>query len=129
MYNSPLHNAWAGIAFERVCLQHLEQIKQGLGFEAVISTAHSWRVPGAQIDLIIDRNDDIINVCEMKYSKGEYALDATELANMQHRVDAFQQETQTKKSIHLTLITAAGVTASSDTHSIQSMLTMDALFL
>ena len=48
---------------------------------------------------------------------------------MQHRVDAFQQETQTKKSIHLTLITAAGVTASSDTHSIQSMLTMDALFL
>ena len=47
---------------------------------------------------------------------------------MQHRVDTFQQETQTKKSIHLTLITAAGVTASSDTHSIQSMLTMDALF-
>ena len=129
MYNSPLHNTWAGIAFERVCLQHLEQIKRGLGFEAVICTAHSWSTPGAQIDLIIDRNDDVINVCEMKYSKGAYALDAAELANMQHRVDAFQQETQTKKSIHLTLITAAGVTASSDTHSIQSMLTMDALFL
>ena len=129
MYNSPLHNTWAGIAFERVCLQHLEQIKRGLGFEAVICTAQSWSTPGDQIDLIIDRNDDVINVCEMKYSKGAYALDAAELANMQHRVDAFQQETQTKKSIHLTLITAAGVTASSDTHSIQSMLTMDALFL
>jgi len=128
MYNSPLHNNWSGLAFERVCLQHLEQIKQGLGFSAVISTAHSWTGSGAQIDLVIDRNDDVINVCEMKYSKGKYALDAEELTKMQNRVNALQSETCTSKSINLTLITSNGVTAESDTHIIQSMLTMDDLF-
>lgn len=129
MYNSTLHNAWAGLAFERVCLQHLEQIKKGLGFSAVIATAHSWTGSGAQIDLLIDRNDDIINVCEMKYYKGKYPLTSEELEKMQNRITALQQETGTAKSINLTLITSYGVTTGSDTNNIHSMLTMDDLFL
>ena len=129
MYNSTLHNTWAGLAFERVCLQHLEQIKIGLGFSAVISTAHSWTGSGAQIDLLIDRNDDFINVCEMKYYKGKYPLTSEELAKMQNRINVLQQETGTTKSINLTLITTYGVTPGSDTHSIHSMLTMDDLFI
>lgn len=129
MYNSTLHNSWAGLAFERVCLQHLEQIKKGLGFGAVISTAHSWRCTDAQIDLLIDRNDYIINICEMKYSKSKYALDADEIERMQHRVDAFQKTTKTNKSINLTLITSNGVTEGSNTNSIHSMITMEQLFL
>ena len=129
MYNSPLHNAWSGLAFERVCLQHLEQIKKALGFGAVISTAHSWTSPGAQIGLLIDRSDDFINVCEMKYAKGKYALASEELAKMQNRVNVLQRETETPKSIILTLITSNGVTSGSDTHTIHSMLTMDDLFL
>lgn len=129
MYNSNLHNCWSGLAFERVCLQHIEQIKKGLGFGAVISTAHSWTSPGAQIDLVIDRNDDVINVCEMKYSKGKYPLDSDEIAKMQNRVDTFQRETETKKSIQLTLITSNGVTSGSDVHNIHNMLTMDDLFV
>ena len=129
MYNSPLHNSWSGLAFERVCLQHLEQIKKGLGFGGVISTAHSWRSTGVQIDLLIDRNDGIINVCEMKYSKGKYALDAEEIQKMQNRVDVFQRETETNKSINLTLVTSNGVTEGSDIHTIHNILTMDTLFL
>lgn len=129
MYNSTLHNTWAGLAFERVCLQHIEQIKKALGFGAVISTAHSWRGPGAQIDLLIDRNDNVINVCEMKYSKGKYAFNEEELEKMQNRIDTLQTETETQKTIHLTLITSNGVTPGSDTHNIQSMLTMDDLFV
>ncbi len=129
MYNSPLHSNWAGLAFERVCLQHLEQIKKGLGFSAVISTAHSWTGPSSQIDLLIDRNDGFINVCEMKYYKGKYPLSTDELEKMQNRVNILQRETGTNKSINLTLITSFGVTPGSDTHSIQSMLTMDDLFL
>lgn len=128
MYNSPLHNSWAGLAYERVCLQHLDQIKKALGFNAVISTAHSWTAPGVQIDLLIDRNDGVINVCEMKYCKGKYALDAEEMERMQHRIDRLQEETQTTKAILLTLITSYGVTPTSDTHAIHSMLTMDDLF-
>jgi uncharacterized protein len=128
MYNSPLHNTWAGLAFERVCLQHIEQIKAGLGFSGVISTAHSWSNPKAQIDLLIDRNDGIINLCEMKYSKGKYALDTAELQRMQNRVDTFIAESGTDKAIHLTLITSNGVAESSDISAIHSLLTMDDLF-
>ena len=73
--DTSVHNAWAGLAFERVCLQHLPEIKAALGFSAVISSAHSWTFKpkpddtdqiGVQIDLLIDRNDGIINLCEMK---------------------------------------------------------------
>ncbi|MGM9868907.1 MAG: ATP-binding protein [Sodaliphilus sp.] len=128
MYNSPLHNTWAGLAFERVCLQHLDQIKKALGFGAVISTAHSWASRGAQIDLLIDRNDNVINVCEMKYSKGKYALKDEDIEKMQNRVNRLQEETGTTKTIHQTLITSYGLTPGSDTHTIQSMLTMDDLF-
>lgn len=128
MYNSPLHNTWAGGAFERVCLQHLDQIKKALGFGAVISTAHSWASRGAQIDLLIDRNDNVINVCEMKYSKGKYALKDEDIEKMQNRVNRLQEETGTTKTIHQTLITSYGLTPGSDTHTIRSMLTMDDLF-
>lgn len=128
MYNSPLHNTWAGLAFERVCLQHLEQIKTALGFAAVVSTAHSWQVAGAQIDLLIDRNDGIINVCEMKYCKGKYTLTTEEMEKMQYRVNRLQEETATSKTIMQTLITTYGLTSVSDTHAIQAQLTLDDLF-
>ncbi len=128
MYNSPLHNAWAGLAFERVCLQHIDEIKKALGFSAVVSTAHSWIGKGVQIDLLIDRNDSVINVCEMKYAKSKYALYADEAEKMQHRVDVFAKETGTQKSINLTMITSYGLTADSDVSSIQSQVTMDDLF-
>lgn len=128
MYNSPVHNTWAGLAFERVCLQHLDEIKRALGFSAVISTAHSWTGKSAQIDLLIDRSDNVINICEMKYCKSKYALGADEIEKMQHRVDTFVSETCTRKSINLTMVTSYGLTADSDTSSIQIQVTMDDLF-
>ena len=84
---TPTHSTWAGLAFERVCLQHLPQIKAALGFSAVISTAHSWTFKpkredadqrGVQIDLLIDRNDEVINLCEMKYGNDLYSIDKEE---------------------------------------------------
>ena len=128
MYNSPLHNTWAGLAFERVCLQHIDQIKASLGFGGVVCTAHSWSNPKAQIDLLIDRNDGIINICEMKYSKGKYNLDGAEMQRIQNRVESFIAESGTEKSIHITLITSNGVSVASETSAIQSQLTMDDLF-
>ena len=128
MYNSTTHNTWAGLAFERVCLQHLDQIKKALGFEAVISTAHAWPHKDAQIDLLIDRNDNTINICEMKFYKSPYQLTADDIDDMQRRVDTFRAETDTDKTLLLTLITSYGVTPTSDTHQIQSILTMEDLF-
>ncbi len=98
-YSTSIHDTWAGLAFERVCLQHFDQIKKALGFSAVISTAHSWthkpkdeNDKGVQIDLLIDRNDDVINLCEMKYSKDEYLTDSDEDQRLRRRVSTFQRE-------------------------------------
>lgn len=130
-----VHDTWAGLAFERVCLQHLEQIKKALGFSAVISTAHSWihkpkdkNDKGVQIDLLIDRNDDVINVCEMKYSKDLYIIDAEEDMRLRRRVSTFQRETGTKKAIHLTMITTYGLQPGGYADDIHSQVTMDDLF-
>ena len=133
----PVHTTWCGLAFERVCLCHIPQIKAKLGISGVLTNYCAWRteaddelgICGAQIDLLLDRKDNIINICEMKYSKSKYALDADEIERMQHRVDAFQKTTKTNKSINLTLITSNGVTEGSNTNSIHSMITMEQLFL
>lgn len=72
LQDTPLYNTWCGLAFERVCLLHSRQIKKQLGINGVISNEYAWRLeadeehPGTQIDLLIDRSDDVINLCEMK---------------------------------------------------------------
>ena len=80
--NSPRRNAWCGLAFERVCLEHVPQIKRALGISGVQANVRSWNckgdeeigINGSQIDLLIDRKDQVINVCEMKYATDLYAL-------------------------------------------------------
>lgn len=133
--NSPLHNTWAGLAFERVCLQHVEQIKRALGFSAVISSEYSWTYKskdsedkGVQIDLLIDRNDRIINLCEMKCSNDVYTIDAEEDARLRRRIGTFIRERKTKKSVFLTMITTYGLSKGGYTNDVPCQLTMDDLF-
>jgi len=77
-------NDWRGFAFERLCLEHVPQIKRALGISGVFTEVYSWKcsaspeLRGAQIDLLLVRKDGIVNLCEMKYSKGVYAIDAEE---------------------------------------------------
>jgi len=78
--NTPVRNAWEGLAFERVCFEHIRQIKQALGIAGVSTQIYSWRVKddpvhgdGAQVDMVIDRADQIVNLYEMKFSTLEYA--------------------------------------------------------
>lgn len=130
----PVHNTWCGLAFERVCLQHVEQIKAKLGIQGVITTVCSWNVnrtkeqPGAQIDLLIDRSDDVINLCEIKYSKAQYQLTSAVDANIQNKRERFIQETGTSKAVHLTMITTMGLVDNSYAWDVQSVVTMDDLF-
>ncbi len=135
--NTSVHNAWAGLAFERVCLQHLSEIKSALGFAAVISTAHSWTFKpkpdsidqtGIQIDLLIDRNDDIINLCEMKYSSDAYTIDKDEDQKLRHRRAVFVRESKTKKSVQTIMITTYGLTKGGYSDDISNQVTMDDLF-
>jgi len=130
--DNPSLTAWKGYAFEQVCFSHSEQIKQALGISMISTEISSWRSrqssPGAQIDLLIDRKDGIINLCEMKYSKAEYAISAKEEQLLRNKVMVFESETHTKKSVHITMVTTYGVVQNSHSGIVQSEVTLEGLF-
>ena len=124
---------WRGFAFERLCLAHVPQIKAALGISGVHADAYSWRggaVDGneAQVDLLLDRRDGIVNVCEMKYTRKPYAIDKEEAGRMQRRVEAFRDRLGPDRSIHLTMITSNGLEHNMYSHAVQSEVTLDDLF-
>lgn len=125
-------NTWLGLAYERVCLLHTEQIKATLHIDSIATEQYSWRsknsTPAAQIDLIIDRADDVVNVCEIKYSTDEYSLSGDEFKKIAYRLEAFRRETGTRQSLYPTLITAAPLAENAHSFDIPVKLTMDALF-
>ena len=139
MLESSTHSTWAGLAFERVCLWHVPQIKRALGIAGVLSQVYSWTYrpkkqegeeedKGAQIDLLIDRNDKVINLCEMKFSETEYTVSAKEEENLRHRRSAFAEVTKTRKAVHITLVTTYGLKHTAHAGIIQQVVTMDDLF-
>ena len=111
--NSPGYYAWRGNAFEILCLNHINEIKKALGISGVETHEYAWRSkktePGAQIDLLIDRKDGIINICEMKYSDKEFVITGEEEENLIHKREAFREETNPDKALHITLISVSGV--------------------
>ncbi len=131
-YNSPLHNTWAGLSFEMLCLSHINQIKQALGISGVQTLVCSWRGKdgdkGAQIDLIIDRRDDMINICEMKYARDKFEISKDYESRLQSKLDAFANSTGTKKGLMLTMITTYGVKQNVHSCIVQKELTLDDLF-
>ena len=129
---SPSLSAWKGFAFEQVCLSHIEQIKHALGITAISTETSSWRSrhssPGAQIDLLLDRKDGIINLCEIKYSKAEYVISAKEEEQLRGKIAVFERETLTKKALHLTMVTTYGVVKNSHAGVVQSEVLLDDIF-
>jgi len=130
--SSGSRNAWNGFAFERLCAAHIKQIKQKLGIAGVTTEISAWRskysTPGVQIDLVISRNDGIINLCEMKYTGKPFKLDAAyDLALMQKR-ETFREETATKKALHITMATSNGLASGSYLGTVQAQVILDDLF-
>ena len=133
--STPSWKSWSGIAFETICLKHIEQIKFALGIAAVQTTESVWRhvpgkgVPGAQIDLLIDRNDYTINLCEMKYTDAEYTVTKAYAEELKRKKDVFKRETKTRKTVFITLMTTFGVSTNiHSTGTVDNQLTMDILF-
>ena len=131
---TPQLAAWRGLAFERVCLQHVEQIKAALGIAGVRTSAYSWRARadgvgrGAQIDLVLDRDDGVVNLCEIKYSATPYEIDADEADRLKHRKELFMRETGTRKTCRTTLITSCGLKAGKYRWTAEMELSLDDLF-
>lgn len=111
--DSPQYRAWSGYAFEQICMYHLPQLKHKLGITGVYTNIWSWRSKkserGTQIDLIIDRRDNIINLCEVKFSLNPFVIDKKYAEELKNKIGVFKSETGTRKSIFLTMITTYGV--------------------
>ena len=132
--DSAMHRAWSGLAFERLCMAHTQQIKAALGIAGVLSNVYSWRKEademsdGAQIDLLIDRKDQVINLCEMKYSLSEYAIDAEYEQKLRNKKSTFINATNTRKAVHLTMVTTFGIKTNAHSGIVQNEITLEDLF-
>ncbi|MEY4540847.1 MAG: hypothetical protein RLZZ306_2604 [Bacteroidota bacterium] len=128
-------NAWAGLAYEQICRDHIKNIKRALGIDGVYSETSTWSKKGdedssgAQIDLVIDRKDRVINLCEIKYSINSYEITKAYDLNLRNKIGAFKESTKTKKAVFMTMITTFGLVKNQYSRSIiQNELTMDNLF-
>lgn len=83
---------------------------------------------GAQVDLVIDRSDKVVNLCEMKYTTGRFELTRTYAEWMSERKELFRNETSSKKTLHLTLITPYGIVPGKNTSALQNIVTIGDLF-
>ena len=133
-YQSPAKSVWCGLTFEQVCKDHIPQIKQKLGISGVLADVSSWRFKGnkeqsgAQIDLLIDRKDHVINLCEIKYSEKEYVVDKETEMSLRNKIALFIEETKTKKSIQTTMITTYGIKPNQYSNLINTQVVLDDLF-
>ena len=131
--DNPAQRAWGGYAFEQICLAHTQQIKKALQIGGVISNTLSWKSKavkdGAQIDLLIDRRDQVVNLCEVKFSINSYKITKDYADSLRNKIGTFKQETKTRKAIFLTMITTYGIEKNAHALGlVQNDITMDALF-
>ena len=113
-------------------MNHVAQIKQKLGISGVLTNVYQWNSktskPGAQIDLVIDRKDDTINLCEIKYVKGKFTITSKYEKELDHKIDAFAKENGNDKSIQLTMITSDGVARNAHSSVVTNEILLDDLF-
>jgi uncharacterized protein len=133
LIDHPVVRVWQGISFEQICIDHSEQIKVALGISGVMTQISTWRgkteTKSTQIDLLIDRRDQVINICEAKFSLNSFIIDKDYAEKLRDKVGVFKQVSKTRKAVFLTMITTYGI--EKNKHSlglIQNEVTMDNLF-
>lgn len=133
-YNSPAMNNWLGHAFEEVVFNHIDQVKQALGISGVLSSESAWNVSGTdtdegmQIDLLIDRADRVVNVCEIKFCNDNYIVTSAYARKITNRVDRTSEMFKHKRSIASVLITTYGLKKNEYSSRFQKVLTLKDLF-
>ena len=131
---SPPIITWRGHAFENVCFNHIEQIKKALGISGISTTQSAWtkmgeEYKGTQIDMIISRKDNIVNMCEMKYYGEEFMVDKDYDSILRHRKNLLYEMIPKKNAVHNTLITTFGIRNNEYRWSFDNVITMDDLFI
>jgi len=128
---TPAVNTWLGLAFEHVCNVHIKQIRHTLGLDRIAVEYYSWRskMPSrAQVDMVIERADDLIHICEIKYSNAAYVITSEQDMKFRNRMAAFAAGTSTQCGLLPTWITTYGLFANEYSTDVQYQVTMDDLF-
>lgn len=138
MLDNPKKNTWLGYSFEQLIKDHIEQVKKALGIASVLTQQSCWFIEqrdldndtlsGAQIDLVIDRRDKAINLCEAKFYSGEFTIDKAYSLTLRNKAAAFKAATKTRKSLVPTMITTFGIKRNMYSGNIQQEVTLDDLF-
>lgn len=130
--STPQVSSWQGFSFELLCLLHLDEIKKALGIDRILNDASAWRSKqpeqNTQIDLVIERADHNINLCEMKFSSGMYAIDKGYEQKLRERMSIFLAETMTRCSTRITLVTTYGVLQNKHSGIVNDEVLLDDLF-
>lgn len=133
--NSGAVTAWRGITFEELCMLHVDQIKDALKVGGVLSTESAYsfhgngKLKGSQMDLIIIRNDHVVNLCEMKFSLTPFVIDNEYEDTLQERIDKLRQLLEDDNyTIHLTFVTVKGVKANAHSGIVQKEVLLKDLF-
>lgn len=137
IYGTAQWYSWAGCSFENICLKHIHQIKVALGISGVHTESSTWRhvgdksigSKGAQIDLVIDRADQCINLCEIKFTDKEFVMTKEYAEKLNEKKAIFREATKTNKALFTTLITPYGAIENNYYHeAVQKQMTLDELY-
>ena len=132
--SSPSVLSWQGIAFEDICFMHIDQIKKALNIYGVSTRQSSWTlrgdddIEGTQIDLLIERNDNVVNLCEMKFHKNDFAVDKAYDRTLRNRLALLQDRLPKRVAVHMTLITTFGLAYNEYFGDFQQVIVIDDLF-
>lgn len=119
---------WRGYAFENVCFNHIRQIKNALGIAGVVSAASAWSNDETQIDLLIKRKDNTINMCELKFYNTKFTVNKSYYEKLKEREGILSENIPKRMAIHSTLITTFGLTYNNYSSVFSNTITMDELF-
>jgi len=109
LQKSQTYKSWSGFSFENLCLKHVQSVKKALGIASIYTQSSSWFNKNAQIDLIIDRDDNVINLCEIKFLNNDFQLTKSDYTNIKNKLFEFEKETKSRKTIFISLITTFGL--------------------
>ena len=109
LYQRPEYVTWCGYAFETICMKHSKEIKRALKIEGVSSKNYAWSNSNAQVDMVIDRDDNWINLCEMKFSNDVFTIDAGYLKRLETKKREFKKDKAGRKGIYITMVTTNGI--------------------
>ena len=132
--DNPSRGRWAGLTCEQVCKDHIKQIKKKLSIAGISSEISAWNTQateehdGAQIDMLIDRRDRIINICEMKFSENKFEIDKEYDENLKNKIAVFKEVTGTNKAVQLVMVTTNGIKKNMYSSRIQNEVTINDLF-